>query len=69
METLKINKEKNIHQATFLRNSIDDYVNLTNSEWGKFILDNFDSYIDKFLIVKPKAIKIEDLFNEDSEAA
>jgi len=69
VETLKINKEKNIHQATFLRNSIDDYVNLTNSEWGKFILDNFDSYIDKFLIVKPKAIKIEDLFNEDSEAA
>ena len=69
MEKLKINKEKNLRQVTFLRNSIEDYVNLTNSEWGKFILDNFDSYIDKFLIVKPKAIKIEDLFNEDSVAA
>ena len=69
VETLKINKEENLHQVTFLRESIEDYVNLTNSEWGGFILDNFDSYIDKFLLVKPKAIKIEDLFNKDSVAA
>ncbi len=69
VETLKINKEENLHQVTFLRKSIEDYVNLTNSEWGRFILDNFDSYINKFLLVKPKAIKIEDLFNKDSVAA
>ena len=54
---------------TFLRNSIEDYVKHTNSAWGKSILDNFDNYIEKFLIVKPKAIKIEDIFNEDSAAA
>ena len=35
----------------------------------KYILDNFDSYIEKFLIVKPKAIKIEDILNKDSVAA
>ena len=28
VETLKINKEKNLRQVTFLRNSIEDYVNV-----------------------------------------
>ena len=69
VETLKISKERNPYQATFLRNSIEDYVKHTNSDWGKYILDNFDNYIEKFLIVKPKAIKIEDILNKDSVAA
>ena len=69
VETLKISREKNPYQATFLRNSIEDYVKHTNSVWGKSILDNFDNYIEKFLIVKPKAIKIEDILNKDSVAA
>ena len=69
VETLKISRKRYPYQATFLRNSIEDYVKHTNSVWGKSILDNFDNYIEKFLIVKPKAIKIEDIFNEDSAAA
>ena len=69
VETLKISKERDPYQATFLRNSIEDYVKHTNSDWGKYILDNFDNYIEKFLIVKPKAIKIEDILNKDSVAA
>ena len=54
---------------SFLKDSINDYVNKTQSEWGQFILDNFDTYIDKFLIVKPKALEITDLLNKDSVAA
>ena len=69
IETLKINKIKYPYQETFLKNSIEDFVQKTNSLWGKHILNNFDTYIEKFLIVKPKAIKIEELFNKDSVAA
>ncbi len=69
IEILKINKNKCPYQEKFLKNSIIDYVDKTNSEWGKTIMKNFDNYLNKFLIVKPKAIKIEHLFNKDSAAA
>ena len=69
VETIKINKKKYPEQKIFLEKSIIDYVEKTNSEWGRIILDNFDNYIDKFLIVKPKAINIEELFNKSSVAA
>ena len=69
VEIIKIDKRKYPNQETYLKNSIMDYVDKTNSVWGKTILDNFDNYIDKFLIVKPKAINIEELFNKSSVAA
>ena len=69
IEILKINKNKYPYQETFLKNSIIDYVDKTNSEWGKTIIENFDNYLNKFLIVKPKAINIEKLFNKNSAAA
>ena len=69
IEILKINKNKYLYQETFLKNSIIDFCHKTNSLWGKHILNNFETYIEKFLIVKPKAIKIEELFNKDSVAA
>ena len=69
VETIKINKKKYPEQKIFLEKSIIDYVEKTNSEWGRIILDNFDNYIDKFLIVKPKAINIEELFNKIIVAA
>ena len=69
VETIKINKKDNPEHEKFLKDSIIDYVNKTNSEWGQLILDNFNTYINKFIIVKPKALKIKDLFNKDSVAA
>ena len=69
VETLKINRNKNPYQETFLKNSIMDFLDKTNSEWARNILENFDDYIEKFLIVKPKASKIEEIFNKDSVAA
>jgi len=64
-----MNKNKYPDHEVFLKNSIIEYVKNTNSDWGKTILENFDDYINKFLIVKPKAIKLEDLLNKDSEVA
>ena len=69
IQIIKIDKRKYPNQEAYLRESILDYVDKTNSVWGKTILENFDSYIDKFLIVKPKAINIEELFNKSSVAA
>jgi len=69
VEIVKMNKNKLPEHAVFLKNSITEYVKNTNSDWGKTILDNFDDYINKFLIVKPKAIKLEELLNKDSEVA
>jgi len=69
VEIIKIDKRKYPNQEAYLRESILDYIDKTNSVWGKTILENFDSYIDKFLIVKPKAINIEELFNKSSVAA
>ena len=69
VEIVKMNKNKYPDHEVFLKNSIIEYVKNTNSDWGKTILENFDDYINKFLIVKPKAIKLEDLLNKDSEVA
>ena len=69
VEAVKIDKRKYPFQEKFLKESITDYVEKTKSSWGKIILEDFDNYLDKFLIVKPKAISIEEIFNKDSVAA
>ena len=69
VETVKIDKNRYPFQEDFLKESIKDYVEKTKSDWGKTILEDFDNYLDKFLIVKPKAISIEEIFNKDSVAA
>ena len=69
LKIISPSKNKNPYQETFLKNSIMDFLDKTNSEWARNILENFDDYIEKFLIVKPKAIKIEEIFNKDSVAA
>ena len=69
VEVIKIDKKKYPFQETFLKESIADYVEKTNSNWGGILLKDFDNYLEKFLIVKPKAISIEEIFNKDSVAA
>jgi len=38
-----------------------EYVEETGSEWGQYILDNFDAMSRKFWLVKPKAASLENL--------
>lgn len=42
---------------------IDTFVNETHSAWGAELLDNFDDYVGKFWLVKPKAASLSDLLS------
>jgi glutamate synthase (NADPH/NADH) large chain len=47
----------------FLRDNIREFVNETGSEWGAHLLDNFEDYVGKFWLVKPKAADINQLLS------
>ena len=48
------------HRSHLLR-VIREYVEETGSEWGQYILDNFDAVSRKFWLVKPKAANLAQL--------
>ena len=45
---------------------IEEFVAETGSAYGKNILDNFEDYIGKFWLVKPKAAELETLLEDDT---
>ncbi|MDG1654378.1 MAG: hypothetical protein P8H58_03375, partial [Luminiphilus sp.] len=45
----------------FLRDNIEEFVVETGSAWGQTILDNFEDYVGKFWLVKPKAADFDQL--------
>ena len=47
----------------FLRDNIREFVTETGSEWGKHLLENFEDYVGKFWLVKPKAADINQLLS------
>lgn len=57
----RISNEETEGQRNHLRGIIAEYVEETGSAWGQEILDNFDSFIGKFWLVKPKAASLEQL--------
>lgn len=46
-----------------LRSVIIKFVKETGSAWGQEILDNYEDYLGRFWLVKPKAASINDLMN------
>jgi glutamate synthase (NADPH/NADH) large chain len=50
-------------QRHFLRDNIREFVNETGSDWGTHLLENFEDYIGKFWLVKPKAADISQLLS------
>jgi glutamate synthase (NADPH) large chain len=46
-----------------LRGNIREFVQETNSEWGAHLLDNFEDYVGKFWLVKPKAADLDALLS------
>ncbi|MEP6389883.1 MAG: glutamate synthase large subunit [Halioglobus sp.] len=46
-----------------LRSSIREYCDETGSEWGEHLLDNFEDYVGKFWLVKPKAADFDRLLS------
>ncbi|MCO1332968.1 glutamate synthase large subunit [Microbulbifer sp. OS29] len=51
------------HQS-HLREVIAEYAAETQSEWGAELLDNFDDYLSRFWLVKPKAASLADLLSD-----
>jgi glutamate synthase (NADPH/NADH) large chain len=63
-ELVEIHRIHTEHMEAYkhhLRSVIRDFVAETESAWGQEILDNFDDYIGRFWLVKPKAASINDL--------
>jgi glutamate synthase (NADPH/NADH) large chain len=52
-----------------LRSLIARHVELTGSQWGEEILDDFRTYLPKFWVVKPKATELGSLIESLREAA
>ncbi|MGB2337794.1 MAG: hypothetical protein ACPH5V_10795, partial [Alcanivorax sp.] len=61
IELHRISSEATESHRSHLRGVIADYVDETGSEWGQYILDNFDAMSRKFWLVKPKAASLENL--------
>ncbi|HAD64999.1 MAG TPA: glutamate synthase large subunit, partial [Alcanivorax sp.] len=61
IELHRISSEATESHRSHLRHVIHEFVEETGSEWGQYILDNFDAMSRKFWLVKPKAASLEDL--------
>jgi glutamate synthase (NADPH/NADH) large chain len=59
----RINSESMEAYRANLRGNIVEYVAETGSAWGQHILDNFDDYIGKFWMIKPKAASLSRLLD------
>jgi len=46
-----------------LRSSIREFVAETQSEWGAYLVENFEDYLGKFWLVKPKAADLDRLLS------
>jgi glutamate synthase (NADPH/NADH) large chain len=57
----RISNEGTEGHRNHLRGIVTNYVEETGSAWGQEILDNFDNFIGKFWLVKPKAASLEQL--------
>ncbi len=47
----------------YLRSVIEEFIGETHSQWGQHLLDNFDTVIKQFWLVKPKAVSMEQLLD------
>jgi len=52
-----------------LRDLIRSHVELTGSEWGESILEDYRTYLPKFWVVKPKAAELSSLIDALRRAA
>jgi glutamate synthase (NADPH/NADH) large chain len=63
VEIHRISSESMEAYRNHLRSVISMHVTETGSEWGNQILDNFDDYVGRFWLVKPKAASIKNLLD------
>ena len=46
-----------------LRSDIREFTTETGSKWGAHLLENFEDYVGKFWLVKPKAADLDRLLS------
>ncbi len=61
VDITRINTENLEAHRNHLRSVINEFVTETGSLWGQKLLDDYDSVIGKFWLVKPKAASLEHL--------
>ncbi|WP_320819614.1 glutamate synthase large subunit [Thalassolituus sp.] len=59
----RISNEETEAHRNHLRSVIREFSEETGSEWGSSILDDFDGFIGRFWLVKPKAADLQQLLN------
>lgn len=63
VEIQRVSTEQMEPYRNHLRGVIQEHVAETSSEWGQHILDNFDDFVVRFWLVKPKAASLTNLLN------
>jgi len=58
VDICRISSEATEAHRHFLRSKLVEFVDETDSAWGREVLDNFESYVRKFWLVKPKAANL-----------
>ncbi len=61
VELQRISSESSEGYAQHLRDMIVEFTEETGSAWGAELMENFDDFIHKFWLVKPKAASLKDL--------
>mgnify|MGYP002700812266 CR=1 FL=1 len=61
VDIVRINTEQLEAHRNHLRGVVTEFQAETHSQWAKHILDNFDHFIGKFWLVKPKASSLTTL--------
>ncbi|GAB2511671.1 glutamate synthase large subunit [Microbulbifer agarilyticus] len=64
IELRRISSEALEEYQSHLREVIAEFVAETGSAWGAELLDNFDDYLNKFWLVKPKAASLAGLLSD-----
>ncbi|MFV1872031.1 MAG: glutamate synthase large subunit [Oleiphilus sp.] len=63
VEIQRVSTEQMEPYRNHLRGVIQEHVAETSSAWGQEILDNFDDFLGRFWLVKPKAASLANLLN------
>ena len=63
VEIHRVNAEYMEPYRFHLRSTIEEFTRETGSAWGGHMLDNFEDYVGKFWLVKPKAADLDRLLS------
>lgn len=63
IEIRRITTESTEAHRYHLRDMLDKFIAETGSEWGREVCENFEDYVSKFWLVKPKAASLRSLLH------